>query len=117
MNISSLSSQSHVRATDQPFEKLANNPNISDKEKTTEACRQFEAVLLRQILTDATKTLFKSSANPESSSDGIYQDMITNNLADQMSRAGGFGLSRVLSKQLQHELKTDSTPTAATSKV
>lgn len=117
MNISSLSSQSHVRATDQPFEKLANNPNISDKEKTTEACRQFEAVLLRQILTDATKTLFKSSANPESSSDGIYQDMITNNLADQMSRAGGFGLSRVLTKQLQHELKTDSTPTAATSKV
>lgn len=115
MNISAL--QSHVRAADLPLEKLANNPQVNEKEKTAEATRQFEAVLLRQILTDATKTLFKSSANPESSSDGIYQDMITNNLADQMSRAGGFGLSRVLSKQLQHELKTDSTPTAATSKV
>lgn len=115
MNISAL--QSHVRATNLPLEKLANNPQLSEQEKAGEATRQFEAVLLRQILTDATKTLFKSSANPESSSDGIYQDMITNHLADQMSRAGGFGLSRVLSKQLQHELKTDSPPTAATPKV
>lgn len=115
MQISAL--QPQVRAADLPLENLANNPKVGEKEKTAEAARQFEAVLLRQILTDATKNLFKSTANPESSSDGIYQDMITNNLADQMSRAGGFGLSRFLTKELQHELKTDSTPTAATPKV
>jgi Rod binding domain-containing protein len=115
MNISAL--QSQVRAADLPLEQLANNRQLSEQEKTGEATRQFEAVLLRQILTDATKTLFKSAANPESSSDGIYQDLITNNLADQMSRAGGFGLSRVLARQLQHELKTDFTSTEATPKV
>ncbi len=114
MNISALPSQ--VRAADLPFDQLANHPQFSEQEKVGEASRQFEAVLLRQILTEATKTLFKSSVNPESSSDGIYQDMITNNLADQMSRAGGFGLSRVLNQQLQHELKTDS-PAEATPKV
>lgn len=107
MNISALQSQT-LRAADQPFEKLARNPNVSDAEKVSESARQFEAVLLRQILTEATKTVFKSTMNPESSSTGIYQDMITNNLADQMSRAGGIGLSRVLNQQLQHELKTDS---------
>lgn len=115
MQIAALPSQVH--ASDLPLEKLAKNPRLSEQEKTGEAARQFEAVLLRQILTDATKTLFKSAANPESSSDGIYQDMITNNLADQISRSGGFGLSRVLAKQLQHELKTDSPPTEATPKV
>jgi len=115
MNISALPSQ--VRAADLPFEKLANNPQVSDQEKVGEASRQFEAVLLRQILTDATKTIFKSTADSDASSNSIYQDMITNNLADQISRSGGFGLSRVLTRQLQHELKTDSTPTEATPKV
>ncbi len=116
MNIAALPSQSHLRAADTPFDQLANNPKFSEQEKVAEAGRQFEAVLLRQILTEATKTVFKSTMNPESSSSGIYQDMITNNLADQMSRAGGIGLSRALNQQLQHELKTDSTA-EATSKV
>ncbi|MGC3960891.1 MAG: rod-binding protein [Verrucomicrobiota bacterium] len=108
MNISALQSQSHLQAADTPFDQLAKNPKFSETEKVSEAGRQFEAMLLRQILTEATKTAFKSTMNPESSSTGIYQDMITNNLADQMSRAGGIGLSRVLNQQLQHELKTDS---------
>lgn len=108
MNIAALQSQATLRASDTPFDQLAKNPKFSDQEKIAEAGRQFEAVLLRQILTEATKTVFKSTMNPESSSTGIYQDMITNNLADQMSRAGGIGLSRVLNQQLQHELKTDS---------
>jgi Rod binding domain-containing protein len=115
MELSAL--QSNVRAADLPFEQVARNPQLSEADKIGEASRQFEAVLLRQILADATKTVFKSSMNPESSSDGIYQDMITNTLADKISRAGGFGLSRVLNQQLQHELQTDSTPTEDPPKV
>ena len=115
MEISAL--QSNVRAADLPLEQLANNSHLSPADKVAEASRQFEAVLLRQILTDATKTIFKSSVNPASSSDSIYQDLITNNLADQMSHSGGLGLSRALSKQLQHELKTDAPPAAGPSKV
>lgn len=108
MEISAL--QPQVRAADLPFEQMAQNPHISESEKIAESSRQFEAVLLRQILTDATKTIFKSSMNPASSSDSIYQDMITKNLADEISHSGGLGLSRTLTKQLQHQLQTDSTP-------
>jgi flagellar protein FlgJ len=106
MPISALPSQ--VQAANLPFEQVAHHPKLSEADKITEASRQFEAVLLRQILADATKTVFKSSVNAASSSDGIYQDMITNTLADKISRAGGFGLSRVLNQQLQHELRTES---------
>jgi Rod binding domain-containing protein len=33
--------------------------------------------------------------------------MVTNTLADSISRSGSFGLARSLAKQLQHEFKTD----------
>ena len=48
MNISPL--QPAIKASDVPLDQLARNPNISQKDKVGEACRQFEAVLLRQIL-------------------------------------------------------------------
>lgn len=102
--------QSNVRAADLGIEKLAGNSRVSEQQKVDEVSRQFEAVMLRQILTDATKKMFSSSADPESSSDGIYKDMITNTLADSISRSGEFGLARSLAKQLQHEFKTDHAP-------
>jgi Rod binding domain-containing protein len=101
-----------VNVADLQMEKLAGNPRISERQKVDEVSKQFEAVMLRQILSDATKKLFSSEADPESSSDGIYKDMITNTLADSISRSGAFGLARSLAKQLQHELKTDHAPAA-----
>ena len=45
----------HIEASQLPLESLAGNPNVSDKEKVGEVSRQFEAVLLRQILQDIRK--------------------------------------------------------------
>jgi Rod binding domain-containing protein len=115
MEISSL--QRHVRAADLPLESLAANTQISQGAKVREVARQFEAVLLRQILGDAQKKVFASTTNPESVSGGIYQDMITNQLADSISRSGAFGLARSLEKQLQREFKTVPAPGAGDSKV
>lgn len=107
MNISAL--QSNVHANDVQIENLAGNKHLSEQDKVGEVSRQFEAVMLRQILNDATKKMFAGDEGEESASKGIYQDMITNTLADSISRSGAFGLARSLSKQLQHELKTDHT--------
>lgn len=114
MNITTLTTPP-VRATELPLEKLEQNPAVTDADKALAVGQQFEAVMLRQILNDATKNLFSSSAEGASSTNSIYQDMVTNNLAESMSRAGGLGLATVLAKQLQHESKTvpASTPDAA----
>ena len=104
MNITAL--PSHVRAAELPLDQLDKNPSLTDAQKVAEVGRQFEAVLLRQILTDATKNMFGAGEKSESSTNGIYQDMVTNSLADSMSRSGGLGLAKVLAKQLQHECKT-----------
>jgi Rod binding domain-containing protein len=105
MEIPSL--QRPVNASDLPLERLAGNQQISEPDKVAEVSRQFEAVLLRQILGSAQKTIFASSMDPQSVTNGVYQDMITNQLADRISHSGGFGLSRSLEKQLHHELKTN----------
>jgi flagellar protein FlgJ len=102
MDISAL--QPHVKAADLPIEKLAANPNISDTDKVGQACRQFEAVFLRQILKDARKTVVSSSADHDSTISGIYDDMVTSQLADSISRSGAFGLAKSLQAQLVHQV-------------
>ncbi|HZM03919.1 MAG TPA: rod-binding protein [Candidatus Saccharimonadales bacterium] len=102
MDVSSL--QSKVKASAVPFDQLAGNPNVSDSDKVKEASRQFEAVLLRQILGEARKTVITSSATKDSNESGIYNDMINNQMAESMSRSGAFGLAKSIETQLVHQV-------------
>jgi flagellar protein FlgJ len=102
MEISPL--QPHVKASEIPFEQLAANPNVSQEEKVKEAARQFEAVLLRQILSEARKPVIKSSEDDDSNENDIYNDMINNQMADSISRSGAFGLAKSLESQLVHQV-------------
>ena len=98
MNIPSLLHT--AKAENLPLENLAGNKSLSEKEKVAEVSRQFESVLLRQILGQARRTVFKSKFKEDSMTSGIYQDMATNQLADAISRSGSFGLARSLEAQL-----------------
>jgi Rod binding domain-containing protein len=60
-------------------------------------------VLLRQILQDVRKPLL-APAEGDATSTGIYSDMINNQLADSISRSGGFGLAKSLAGQLAHQV-------------
>lgn len=105
------SSHSHVQASQLPLEMLAGNAHVTDAEKIGEVARQFEAVLLRQILQQARKTdSSDSSGDPVAS--GIYADMINNQLADSISRSGNFGLAKSLQTQLTRQVlaHTDAAP-------
>jgi flagellar protein FlgJ len=109
MDISPLQSNLTVKASAVPFDQLASNPHVSDKEKVKESCRQFEAVLLRQILTEARKPVM---GTPESNETGIYNDMINNQMADSISRSGSFGLAKSMENQLVRQvLPKSGTPT------
>jgi Rod binding domain-containing protein len=92
MNIPAV--QPTVHAADVPLEHLAGNSHVSEKEKIAEACRQFEAILVGQILREAQPKISTGVAG------SIYQDLATTQLADAISRSGSFGLARTLSKQL-----------------
>src|SRR5688572_7061175 len=93
-----------VQASDLPLERLANSDQVSKQEKIGEAARQFEAVLLRQILSQAQKPLFKNSLVPGGgTANAIYQDMVTQELADRISEGGTFGFATVLKRELTAE--------------
>ena len=102
MEISPLNRE--VRASELPLERLAGSKEVSQKEKIAEVSRQFEAVLLRQILSQAQKPMFKSTLMAgDGTSNAIYQDMITQQLADRISKGGTFGFAGVLEQQLTME--------------
>jgi flagellar protein FlgJ len=100
-----ISSPAQIKTANLPLEKLAGNPHLAESDKIAEASRQFEAILLRQILSNAQKPLFQSTVVPNSVSRDIYRDVATQELADQISRSRSFGLARALENQLQHQLK------------
>ena len=109
MNISSV--QPAIKPVDVPLEKLEGS-HLTEAQKVGEVARQFEAVLLRQILAAARKNLIKSEINPESNQSGIYTDMVNNQLADDISRTGTFGLARSLKTQLTRQVLKPEMPTA-----
>jgi Rod binding domain-containing protein len=114
MNI--LATQPHVKPSQLPLESLAGNASITDAEKVAEVSRQFEAVLLRQILQDIRKPLL---AKPEgdATANGIYADMINNQMADSISHSGGFGLAKSLSAQLTHQVLPHTAAAMETGKI
>ena len=104
MDITAL--RGHPGADAPPLEKLAGNTTLSEAQKVAEVSRQFESVLLRQILGQARKTVFASKLNEDSVSSGIYRDMVTAQLAEGISKSGSFGLARALETQLTRQLAT-----------
>jgi Rod binding domain-containing protein len=98
MNVSPISPTSSA-ATVAP-EELAGNKTLTEQQKIAEASRQFEAIMLRQILSESQKPVITSEFTDNSTAAGIYQDFITNTLADSISKSGTFGFAKVFEKQL-----------------
>ncbi|HEV7924681.1 MAG TPA: rod-binding protein [Verrucomicrobiae bacterium] len=111
MNI--LATHPRVEASQVPFETLAKNPNVSDADKVTEVARQFEAVLIRQILQDVHKPVL-APAEGDSTTSAIYGDMINNQMADSITKSGGFGLAKSLVAELSHQVLPQASAPVAT---
>jgi Rod binding domain-containing protein len=106
MTISPL--QRAIKASDVAPEALAKNTSLTESQKIAEASRQFESILLKQVLDASQKTVIKSSLSDDSTTTSIYKDMVSTQLADCISRSGGFGLARSFQSQLEHIDKLSS---------
>jgi Rod binding domain-containing protein len=102
MDIAAL--RSPPGAPELPLEKLAESKAFSEAQKVAEVSRQFESVLLRQILGQARKTVVSSKLNDDSVSSAIYRDMVTEQMAEGISKSGSFGLAHSLEAQLSHQM-------------
>lgn len=110
MQISAL--QTIIPVADLPPERLASSTALTEQQKIAEASRQFEALLLRQILQSAQKTTLPSEFSDNSTAAGIYQDMITNQLAEAISKSGALGLASIFERQLERQSSRKTGPGA-----
>ena len=106
MEISTI--HSSFRAAELPLDRLAANAKVPEAEKIKELSRQFEAVLLRHILASAQKTVVESELTSESAGSDVYKDLVTNQLADAISRSGSFGFARSLERELSRQLTAEA---------
>jgi len=97
-----------------PSSKASDRTAGESQEKIREMTQKFEAVFVRHLLNEAQKPVIGGGAIAAASSRGIYQDMIVERMADQISESGTFGVARSLELQFRHSSQvTASTPHAA----
>jgi Rod binding domain-containing protein len=72
---------------------------------------------LRQILSESQKPVITSEFTDNSTAAGIYQDYITNTLAESMSKSGTLGLAKVFEQQLSHPKTTTAADVTAVAPV
>ena len=103
-----VSIQPRLNAADIPPERLAGNSQLTEEQKLGEAARQFEAILLRQILEGAQKPVIRSAYSDDSTAASIYHDLVTYQIADSVSKSGTVGLAKSLEHQLARQLQPAS---------
>ena len=64
------------------------------------ACDDLEALFIHHMLTEMRKTVDKSGLIDGGRSEEIYTSLMDAELARDMARSGGLGLSRILQEQL-----------------
>ena len=102
MDIAPLPSP-RVEAAHLSLDRLAASTQVPESEKVAEVSRAFEAVLLRQILSESQRPVFQSKYVGNSTTDGIYRDLVVNQMAEDISKSGSFGLGKSLARELQRQ--------------
>jgi peptidoglycan hydrolase FlgJ len=75
--------------------------SVEDK-KLREACNDFEAIFIKQMLSSMRKTVHKTGLLGEGGmAEEIFEDMLYDEYAKKMSRTAGLGLSTLLYNQLK----------------
>jgi len=72
------------------------DPVGTDPAQAAEVARQFETILLRQVLSESMKPLLQDGPAGQ-----VYGYFLTDSLADSVSRGGGLGLAHILQTQLE----------------
>ncbi len=81
-------------------QKKASGPKSED-DKLKEAAQQFEAIFIKQMLSQMKSSTRALTSGEVSSDRRIYEDWQDDMLAGEMSKGGGIGLAEVLYRQLK----------------
>ena len=129
MNVSAINSSASTAANIATMQALRadqassgvntpKSPNSSrDPVAIKKAASQFEAIILRQLLSPSIEPMMSGGLGGAQGSGGsMYGYMLTDTLANSLSQGGGLGLARMLEKQLTpHSAVADKNGSGQTS--
>lgn len=98
--LSSVGSTARTPGLDPARSGPAPKPSPAEVQKAT---RQFEAILVRQLLAPAIDPIMNGGSlggGEGGSGGGVYGYLLTDTLATSIAEGGGLGLATVLSRQL-----------------
>jgi len=86
----------------------AKSAYLKEKSRLTKASQDFEALFVGMMLKQMRKSMAGENALfGKSSESKIYQDMMDDKLAEQMSHTGTFGLAKAMMKSVEGRLPAD----------
>lgn len=95
--LAELAATRSAPSTRQPLSGAALR-NASPEAQRTAVAQQFEAILVRQLLSKTMTSMLGSEKSGPAAN--VYGDMLTDKFAQQLTAGPGLGLGRMLEKQL-----------------
>ncbi len=84
------------------------DPVVPKKEmelkRLQKACRDFEAIFIKQMLNSMRKTVKKSSLINRNMAEDIFEDMLYDEYSSSMSKTANLGLSKLMYNNLKDKL-------------
>ena len=84
--------------------KAAFEGEIDKDSKLFQACQDFEAIFLKQMLNVMRKTVNKGELLNGGFAEDVFEDMLYDEYAKKMAKHSRFGLSEMLYRELSPEL-------------
>jgi|YNPMSStandDraft_1061717.scaffolds.fasta_scaffold00961_2 flagellar protein FlgJ len=79
--------------------------STQDERKLKEACQDFEAIFIKQVLDGMRKTVPRTELLERNLGEEIFEDMLYTEYAKIMSRRGALGIADLLFRQLSPTIK------------
>lgn len=78
-----------------------------EDQKLRDACKDFEAILVKQMLDSMRKTVNESSLVKKNQGEKIFEDMLYQEYAEMMTETDSLGVSDMMYQQLALQQKGD----------
>ena len=88
------------------LKKNSISADTSTEAKLKKSCKDFEAIILKQLLTTMRKSIPKGGLFNQGYSEDMYQSMYDQELAKSMAHSKGIGIADALYSQLSGKIKS-----------
>jgi flagellar protein FlgJ len=89
----------------QTLDKVSGKVTGQDDKKLYESCQDLESIFMSSILNSMRATITRSELLPRGLADDVYESMLYDEYAKDISKTGSMGLADIIYQQLKQSSK------------